>query len=179
MEAAEARVFLRKVKILADLSDQDLDELATSLTWRWVRAGEQVVSHLDVGDEVFLAAEGTFRARLETAIGRQVAIRQLPAGSHFGEIAALMRTPRSLGIIADTDGNVLIADTENHQIRRYVPGKEIMELVAGKGTKGKGGVDGDPKQVEMARPHGVSVHPKTGEMYIADSDNNRVLKIVK
>lgn len=104
MEVTEARAFLRKVKILADLHDQDLDELATALTWRWVRAGEQVVSHLDSGDEVFLAAEGSFRARLETAIGRQVAIRQLPEGSHFGEIAALMRTPRSLGISAETDG---------------------------------------------------------------------------
>lgn len=104
MEAVEARVFLRKVKILADLTDEDLDSLAASLTWRKVRAGEQVVSHLDSGTEIFFAAEGAFRARLETAIGRQVAIRQLPEGSHFGEIAALTHTPRSLGISAETDG---------------------------------------------------------------------------
>jgi len=92
-------------------------------------------------------------------------------------LSAAMNGPKFLSI--DLDGSVLIADTENHQIRRYLPGKEIMELVAGKGTKGKGGLDGDPKMVELARPHGVSVHPKTGELYIADSDNNRVLKIVK
>jgi CRP/FNR family transcriptional regulator, cyclic AMP receptor protein len=104
MEAAEARVFLRKVRILAALSDADLDVLAAAVTWRKVHAGEQVVSHLDSGTEVFFAAEGAFRARLETAIGRQVAIRQLPEGSHFGEIAALMHTPRSLAISADTDG---------------------------------------------------------------------------
>jgi DNA-binding beta-propeller fold protein YncE len=92
-------------------------------------------------------------------------------------LAAAMNGPKFLSI--DPDGSVLIADTENHQIRRYIPGKEVMELVAGKGTKGNSGVGGDPKMVEMARPHGVSVHPNTGEMYIADSDNNRVLKIVK
>jgi DNA-binding beta-propeller fold protein YncE len=92
-------------------------------------------------------------------------------------LQAAMNGPKFLSL--DPHGSVLIVDTENHQIRRYVPGKEVMELVAGKGTKGKGGVDGDPKMVEMARPHGVSVHPKTGELYIADSDNNRVLKIVK
>ena len=39
--------------------------------------------------------------------------------------------------------------------------------------------DGDPKKLELGRPHGVSIHPKTGDIYIADSDNNRILKIVK
>lgn len=76
----------------------------------------------------------------------------------------------------DRDGSVLIADTENHQIRRYIPGKEIVELVAGTGKAGKG-FDADPLKCELARPHGVSVHPKTGDLYIADSDNGRILKI--
>lgn len=123
MEAASARTFLRKVKILADLSDDDLDGLATSLTWRRVRAGDQVVSHLDKGAEVFFAAEGVFRARLETAIGRQVAIRQLPEGSHFGEIAALTHTPRSLGISAETDG--LLAEC---------PAEAFLALIARNGA---------------------------------------------
>lgn len=79
----------------------------------------------------------------------------------------------------DAAGSVLIADTENHQIRRYVPGKEIVELVAGTGKKGADGVGGDPLKLEMNRPHGVIPHPKTGDLYIADSDNNRVLKISK
>lgn len=82
-------------------------------------------------------------------------------------------------VAVDKDGSVLIADTENHQIRRYVPGKETVELVAGTGKKGAAGVGGDPKKLEMGRPHGVAVHPKTGEIYIADSDNGRILKIVK
>ena len=76
----------------------------------------------------------------------------------------------------DRDGSVLIADTENHQIRRYIPGKEVVELVAGTGKAGKG-FDADPLKCELARPHGVSVHPKTGDLYIADSDNGRILKV--
>lgn len=82
-------------------------------------------------------------------------------------------------VAVDKDGSVLIADTENHQIRRYVPDKKTVELVAGTGKKGNAGVGGDPKQVELAQPHGVAVHPKTGEIYIADSSNGRILKIVK
>ena len=73
----------------------------------------------------------------------------------------------------------MIADTENHQIRRYIPKTETMELVAGTGKKGSAGIDGDSKKLEMNRPHGVSVHPKTGDIYIADSENHRIVKIVK
>lgn len=104
MQATELRDRLRKVKVLADLPDDDLDALGAAVRWRNVLAGEQVVSHLDSGTDVFFAAQGAFKARLEAANGRQVAIRQLPEGSHFGELAALMGTPRSLAIHAVTDG---------------------------------------------------------------------------
>ncbi len=93
-------------------------------------------------------------------------------------LKAAMNGPKSISI-DPADDSVLIADTENHQILRYVPKSETMELIAGTGKKGSGGLDGDPLKLEMGRPHGVCVHPKTGEIYIADSDNNRIVKIVK
>ena len=79
----------------------------------------------------------------------------------------------------DHDGGVLIADTENHQIRKYDPKTETVSLVAGSGQKGTAGVGGDPLKLQMNRPHGVVRHPTTGELYIADSSNNRILKITK
>ena len=93
-------------------------------------------------------------------------------------LKAPMNGPKFISI-DPADNSVLIADTENHQIRRYFPKTETMELVAGTGKKGSGGLDGDPLQLEMGRPHGVCVHPKSGEIYIADSDNNRIVKITK
>ena len=109
-----ARDQLRKVHILATLSDGDLDAMIARLTWRRVAAREQVVSHLDSGNQVYFAIEGTFSARLESAVGRKVAIRQLQAGSHFGEIAALSDTPRSLAITAENDG--LLAECPAHAL---------------------------------------------------------------
>lgn len=91
-------------------------------------------------------------------------------------LKAAMNGPKFVSI--DKDGSVLIADTENHQIRRYIPGKETVELVAGSGKKG-GHFDADPKKLELSRPHGVSVHPSNGDLYIADSDNGRIVKIVR
>jgi CRP-like cAMP-binding protein len=103
-DTTDARQRLRQVRILSEVGDEDLDSLAESLTWRAVQAGDIIVSHLDTSTQVFFAIEGAYRARLETALGRQVAIRQMTAGSHFGEIAAISPTPRSVAIEAEADG---------------------------------------------------------------------------
>jgi sugar lactone lactonase YvrE len=87
---------------------------------------------------------------------------------------ATLNGPKHLCI--DLEGNVLIADTENHLIRKYLPREEKIVRVAGTGKKGTAGVGGPPEQAEFNQPHGVYVHP-TGVLYITDSSNNRVLKI--
>ena len=90
---------------------------------------------------------------------------------------ATMNGPKHLCV--DKDDSVIIADAEAHLIRRYVPTTGKIERIAGTGKKGRGGVGGDPKQCELARPHGVTIHPQSGDLYITDSYNNRVLKIVR
>lgn len=92
-------------------------------------------------------------------------------------LAATMNGPKH--ICMDRDEGVLIADAENHLIRRYLPKDGTIQRVAGTGKQGSAGAGGDPLQCQLARPHGVTVHPKTGELFITDSYNNRVLKIVK
>jgi hypothetical protein len=49
--------------------------------------------------------------------------------------------------------------------------------VAGTGKLGTAGFGGDPLACELARPHGVTVGPD-GALYITDSYNDRILKIV-
>jgi sugar lactone lactonase YvrE len=76
---------------------------------------------------------------------------------------ATLNGPKHLAI--DRNDDVLIADTENHAIRRYSPrdGRIVRAL----------GGPGDPAGLQ--RPHGVFVGPD-GAMYVADSDNGRVLR---
>ncbi|VTU02713.1 nhl repeat containing protein : NHL repeat protein OS=Singulisphaera acidiphila (strain ATCC BAA-1392 / DSM 18658 / VKM B-2454 / MOB10) GN=Sinac_0380 PE=4 SV=1: NHL: NHL: NHL [Gemmataceae bacterium] len=100
------------------------------------------------------------------------------AGMGTGKaLEAAMNGPKHLSI--DRDGTVLIADTENHRIVRYDPKAETITAVAGTGKKGSGGIGGDPLKAEFNQPHGVIAHPKTGEIYISDAANGRVLKIVR
>lgn len=90
---------------------------------------------------------------------------------------ATMNGPKHLCI--DKDDSVIIADAESHLVRRYDPKTGKIERIAGTGKQGAAGVGGDPQQCQLARPHGVTVHPQTGELFITDSYNNRVLKIVR
>jgi len=74
----------------------------------------------------------------------------------------------------DRAGRVLIADTENHCIRRSDPATETSTTVAGVSTKMAAGVGADLRSTHLARPHGRTVAPD-GRLVIADSDNDRII----
>ncbi|MCB1021865.1 MAG: SMP-30/gluconolactonase/LRE family protein [Acidobacteria bacterium] len=80
------------------------------------------------------------------------------------------------GIEVGPDRAVYIADTESHTIRRIDLATGAISTVAGVGERNDG-LDGDPLQCGLARPHGVYVD-KAGVVYIGDSENHRV-RVVK
>lgn len=88
--------------------------------------------------------------------------------------SALLRGPKHISV--DKDDTVLIADTENHVIRRYSPRTGAIERVLGTGATGARGLGGPPDQCELNRPHGAQVRPGTGAIYVSDSDN-RILRV--
>jgi DNA-binding beta-propeller fold protein YncE len=88
---------------------------------------------------------------------------------------AQLNGPKHLCV--DPAGNVLIADTENHRIRIYRPDDGTIRGVAGTGRKGAKGLGGPPADAELSQPHGVTVGP-SGILFISDSSNDRIVKIV-
>lgn len=97
------------------------------------------------------------------------------AGDGGAAQEALLNGPKHLSV--DADDNVLIADTENHVIRKYFPADGRITRLAGTGEKGTAGLDGPPLKAQLSQPHGVLVGPR-GHLFISDSANGRVLKIV-
>jgi sugar lactone lactonase YvrE len=89
---------------------------------------------------------------------------------------ATLNGPKFVSI--DGDGGVLIADTENHVIRKYSPADGQITRVAGSGKRGTAGVGGSALEVDLNQPHGVIAH-SSGDLYISDSTNKRILKIVR
>lgn len=86
-----------------------------------------------------------------------------------------LNSPKFLWV--ERDGNVLVADSSNHAIRRYHPATGMVKTVAGTGKAGKGEPGGDPLAIALKHPHGVAVDPK-GTLYISDSENGRIMKLV-
>jgi len=85
---------------------------------------------------------------------------------------AKLAGPKGISIFGD---KVYLADTESHTVRMIDLSKTpaVLELTAGTGKRGDG-PDGDPLQCGMARLHGVFVDTKTGEVFIGDSETNKV-----
>ena len=97
------------------------------------------------------------------------------AGDGGPALKALFNGPKH--IFVDTDDSVLIADTENHVIRRYSPKDGTIARVAGTGEQGSAGMGGSALQLQLNRPHGTQRHPGTGALYISDSENHRIVAI--
>ncbi|HJZ92142.1 MAG TPA: hypothetical protein VKE40_14800 [Gemmataceae bacterium] len=98
------------------------------------------------------------------------------AGDGGPAAKAKMDGPKFLWI--DPTGDVLIADTENHCIRKYAVKDGTINRVAGTAKKGKGEPGGAADELPLTQPHGVAIGPD-GVMYVSDSSNGRVLKSAK
>jgi len=79
------------------------------------------------------------------------------------------------GIAVDAAGNLYIADSSNHRIRKVDTNGNIS-TVAGTGTKGFTGDGGLATQAEINRPFDVAVD-QFGDLFIVDSNNNRIREV--
>lgn len=78
------------------------------------------------------------------------------------------------GVAIDSDDNLYIADTMNHRIQK-VDTDGNVSTVAGTGTEGLG-ANGIATGSELSRPHSVAFD-SVGNLYIADSSNQRIQKV--
>ncbi len=80
------------------------------------------------------------------------------------------------GIASDAVGNVYFSDERNHRIRRIDAGSAIITNLAGTGTEGFTEGSDDPTQAQFSSPTGLYIDP-TGNLYVADTDNNIIRKL--
>lgn len=88
---------------------------------------------------------------------------------------ARLQSPTAVAV--DTAGNLFVADTANNRIRRVDAVSGAISTVAGNNDiYGYGGDGGAPTSARLGLPEGVAVDA-VGDLYIADTDNNRVRKV--
>jgi sugar lactone lactonase YvrE len=90
--------------------------------------------------------------------------------------AAQLFNPATVAV--HPNGNLLIADTNNHRIRSVTPAG-IISTVAGAGNTGLGGFSGDggpATSAQLNNPTGIAVD-SAGALIIADRENHRIRRV--
>lgn len=94
-------------------------------------------------------------------------------GNGGAATSAKLNGPKAVTV--DSSGNVYIADTSNHRIRKIDTSGNIS-IIAGTGTFGYSGDNGAATSAKINSPQGVAVDG-SGNIYIGDTSNNRVRKV--
>ena len=95
-----------------------------------------------------------------------------PDGDGGLAINARLSSPR--GLRFDNVGNLYIADSGNHKIRKIFGG--VITTIAGKGTQGFAGDNGPAITAFLNRPLDVAADT-AGNVYIADYNNSRIRRV--
>ncbi len=99
----------------------------------------------------------------------------IPGFSGDGGRADAARLASAMSMAQDAQGNLYIADTRNHRVRR-VSASSTISTVAGTGTQGFAGDGGPAAQAQLDSPSGVAVSTD-GTIYIADTRNHRIRQV--
>jgi sugar lactone lactonase YvrE len=103
-----------------------------------------------------------------------LAVQILATAAFSQTIATTVPLILPSAVIFDAQGNLYIAETANHTVRKVDPTDQIS-TVAGTGTQGYSGDGGPATQAQLDSPQGLALDTK--HLYIADTHNNRIRSI--
>jgi streptogramin lyase len=93
-----------------------------------------------------------------------------------GELGTSASLNQPHGIAVDRNGNIFIADTFNHRIRRVDAITGLITTVAGDGNQGFRGDGGSAMRASFRFPRAVAID-NSGNLFIADEGNHRIRKV--
>jgi CRP-like cAMP-binding protein len=112
---------LRRIKILSQLNDAQLDRLTEFMELHKVPQWMAVVKQGDAGNGMFLILQGELRARVMVG-DKETILATFGPGDFFGDMSLFDQGPRSADVIANVDSTVLkISDVAFERLTREVP----------------------------------------------------------
>ena len=131
---------------------------------------------VDASGNIYIADSENSRIRMVTKSTSDIStVAGNGTAGYLGDggLATSAEIDYPLGVGLDTAGNIYIADTDNDRIRMVTKSTSDISTVAGNGTAGYLGDGGLATSAEIDLPEGVAVD-SAGNIYIADTDNNRI-----
>ncbi len=132
---------------------------------------------VDRSGNLYIADTGNHRIRRLDTSGKVTTVAGSGIAGFLGDggPAIQSRLKGPIGVAIDRAGNLYIADTGNHRIRR-VDTSGAITTVAGDDVESFGGDGGPASNARLASPRAVALDAR-GNLYIADTGNNRVRRI--
>ena len=131
----------------------------------------------DAAGNVYVADAWNHRVRKIDASGTITTVAGTGTWGYGGDggpaTEALLGSPT--GMAADAMGNLYVAETGNHRVRKIDASGTITTL-AGTGTRGYGGDGGPAVEARLSYPRGIAADA-AGNVYVADTGNHRVRRI--
>jgi hypothetical protein len=96
---------LRRIKILASMTDDQLERFAQFMEVEKVPQWSVIVKQGEYGDSMYFILEGELRVRINV-MGKETILATLSVGEFFGDISLFDHGPRSADVVANTDSLV-------------------------------------------------------------------------
>lgn len=135
---------------------------------------------VDALGNVYIADTSNHRIRkVDAATGFIATVAGTGVSGYSGDggLATEANLNGPVDVDIDTAGNLYISDRGNHRIRFVNVVTGIISTIAGSGTQGFAGDNGPATSARLNSPGGVAVDID-GSIYIADTSNNRIRKVL-
>ncbi len=130
---------------------------------------------IDDAGNLYVADTGNNRIRKVTPEGAVTTLAGDGTSGYRDGAAQVAQFNAPIGVAVDRDGNIFVADTYNDRIRLISKDGQV-KTVAGAGTPGL--LDGEASAALFDTPCAVAANG-AGELFIADTGNNRLRKLTK
>jgi hypothetical protein len=135
---------------------------------------------VDSAGNLFIADTRNSRIRRVDAVSGNISTYAGTGSGSFGgdngpATSAAINEPYDLAL--DSAGNLFIADTKNHRIRKVDAVSGNITTFAGNGTYDRTGDGGQATSAAVAKPYGVAVDA-AGNVYLSDPDYYSTVRMV-
>jgi CRP/FNR family cyclic AMP-dependent transcriptional regulator len=99
MAHEQNKAFLRRVPLLASVSEAQLDQLAAASVRKNYPKGRTIVAEGEPSQSLFILLSGRAKVQRSDAEGKEVILAVIQAGEFFGEMSLIDDAPRSASVI--------------------------------------------------------------------------------
>ena len=129
---------------------------------------------MDASGNVYVADYYNHKIRKITTLG---VVTTLAGGATWGNTdgsgtAALFKNPTAIAVNQST-GDVYVADTQNHRIRKITPAGVVTTFAGGS----QGYLDGTGTAANFNLPYDIAIDGSSGDIYVTDFGNHKIRKI--